>query len=120
VTIYLELEEICAIHNAIEPAQPQIRDVGAIQSALGRPQATAFGEDAYATIWEKAPALLHSLACNRGWVEGNKRTAWVATMTFLEIKVTRSNRALTSTGRRSSWSLSRMAGSQPWPKSRPS
>ena len=85
MTIYLELEEICAIHNAIEPAQPQIRDVGAIQSALGRPQATAFGEDAYATIWEKAAALLHSLACNRGWVEGNKRTAWVATMTFLEI-----------------------------------
>ncbi len=85
MTIYLELEEVCAIHDAIEPAQPQIRDVGAIQSALGRPQATAFGEDAYPTIWEKAGALLHSLACNHGWVEGNKRTAWVATMTFLEV-----------------------------------
>ena len=85
MTIYLDLDEVCAIHDAIVPAQPQIRDVGAIQSALGRPQATAFGADAYPTIWEKAGALLHSLACNHGWVEGNKRTAWVATMTFLEI-----------------------------------
>lgn len=85
MTIYLELEEVLAIHDAIEPAQPQIRDIGAIQSALGRPRVTAFGEDAYPTIWEKAAALLHSLACNHGWLEGNKRTAWVATMTFLEI-----------------------------------
>jgi death-on-curing protein len=85
VTTYLELEEVLAIHDAVEPGQPQIRDVGAIQSALGRPQVTAFGEDAYPTIWEKAAALLHSLACNQGWVDGNKRTAWVAAMTFLQI-----------------------------------
>jgi death-on-curing protein len=44
-----------------------------------------FGEDAYATIWEKAAALLQSLACNRGWVDGNKRTAWVAAFTFLTV-----------------------------------
>jgi death-on-curing protein len=44
-----------------------------------------FGEDAYATIWEKAAALLQSLACNHGWVDGNKRTAWVAAFTFLTV-----------------------------------
>jgi death-on-curing protein len=85
VTIYLELEEVLAIHDALVPAQPEVRDVGAIQAALGRPQATAFGQDAYTTIWEKAAALMHSLACNHGWVEGNERTAWVAAMTFLQI-----------------------------------
>lgn len=52
---------------------------------MGRPQATAFGEDAYATIREQAAALLRSLACNRGWVDGNKRTAWVAALTFLTV-----------------------------------
>jgi death on curing protein len=85
VTVYLELEEVLAIHDALVPAQPEIRDIGVIQSALGRPQASAFGEDAYPAIFEKAAALIQSLACNHGWVDGNKRTAWVATMTFLEV-----------------------------------
>lgn len=85
MTIYLELEEVLAIHDALVPDQPQIRDIGAIQAALARPQASAFGQDAYPDIWHKAAALMHSLACNHGWVEGNKRTAWTATMTFLEV-----------------------------------
>ncbi len=62
-----------------------IRDVGLIESACMRPQATAFGEDAYPSIWEKAAALLQSLACNHGFVDGNKRTAWMAVTVFLEV-----------------------------------
>jgi death on curing protein len=84
VTVYLTFEQVLAIHDAA--AGPSgIRDAGAIQSAVGRPQATVFGEDAYATIWEKAAALLQSLACNHGWVDGNKRTAWVTAFTFLTV-----------------------------------
>lgn len=84
MTVYLTFEQVLAIHDTL--AEPSgIRDAGAIQSAVGRPQATAFGEDAYPTIWEKAAAFLQSLACNHGWVDGNKRTAWVAALTFLTI-----------------------------------
>ncbi len=43
-----------------------------------------YGEEAYPSIWEKAAALLQSLACNHGFVDGNKRTAWVAAMAFLD------------------------------------
>jgi death-on-curing protein len=57
--------------------------VGLLESACGRPQASAFGEDAYPTVWEKAAALLQSLACNHAFVQGNKRTAWMATVVFL-------------------------------------
>jgi death on curing protein len=85
VTIYLELEEVLAIHDALVQGIAEIRDIGLIQSALARPHATAFGEEAYHGAWEKAAALMQSLACNHGWVDGNKRTAWVATMTFLEV-----------------------------------
>ncbi|HUZ53655.1 MAG TPA: type II toxin-antitoxin system death-on-curing family toxin [Streptosporangiaceae bacterium] len=85
MTVYLDLEEVLAIHDALLQGVGEIRDVGSIQSALGRPQATAFGEDAYPTVFEKAAALMQSLACNHGWVDGNKRTAWVATMTFLDV-----------------------------------
>jgi death-on-curing protein len=82
--MYLTFEQVLAIHDAAAGLSG-IRDAGAIQSAVGRPQATVFGEDAYATIWEKAAALLQSLACNHGWVDGNKRTAWVAAFTFLTL-----------------------------------
>ena len=53
-----------------------VRDPGLLQSVLARPQATAFGADAYATLEEKAAALLHSLARNHALMDGNKRLAW--------------------------------------------
>lgn len=52
-----------------------IRDAGAIQAALWRPQATAFGADAYPDVLAKAAALMQSLARSHGFVNGNKRAA---------------------------------------------
>lgn len=79
---YLTLEDVLAIHGK-HAGTAGIRDAGAIAAAVARPQATVFGEDAYDTIWEKAAALLHSLACNRGFTDGNKRTAWLCARVFL-------------------------------------
>jgi death-on-curing protein len=83
VTEYLTYEDVIVIHDAI--AEPGVRDAGIIMSAIGRPQQSVFGEDAYPDIWQKAGALLHSLARNHGFVDGNKRTAWVSMETFLMI-----------------------------------
>jgi death-on-curing protein len=60
----------------------QLRDVGLLESALARPRATAFGEDAYPSIHGKAAALLHSLARTQALVDGNKRLALAATIAF--------------------------------------
>ncbi|RZS34752.1 death-on-curing protein [Herbihabitans rhizosphaerae] len=57
---------------------PAIRDRSALLSALGRPTATVFGQDAYPTLADKAAALTHSLCVNHPLVDGNKRLAWVA------------------------------------------
>lgn len=59
-----------------------IRDRGLVASAVGRPQSTVFGEDAYPTFAGKAAALIHSLARNHALVDGNKRLAWSATRVF--------------------------------------
>jgi len=59
-----------------------IRDRGLLASAAGRPQSTAFGEDAYPRFADKAAALMHSLARNHALVDGNKRLAWAATRVF--------------------------------------
>ncbi|TAL25001.1 MAG: type II toxin-antitoxin system death-on-curing family toxin [Frankiales bacterium] len=56
----------------------EVRDWGLIESALARPQATAFGEDAYSSPWEKAAALMHSLVRNHALVDGNKRVGLTA------------------------------------------
>jgi len=60
----------------------EVRDMGLLASAAGRPQATVFGEDAYPTLAEKAAALMHSIARNHALVDGNKRLAWSATRVF--------------------------------------
>lgn len=59
-----------------------VRDRGLLASAVARPRASAFGEDAYPTFEGKAAALMHSLARNHALVDGNKRLAWAATRTF--------------------------------------
>lgn len=62
-----------------------LRDVGLLESAVLRPQATFGGEDLYPTLFEKAAALMHSLLKNHQFVDGNKRTAYASTGVFLEL-----------------------------------
>lgn len=83
--IYLSLPELIHIAERTLGRQVLVRDHGLLQSALARPQATAFGDEAYANLEEKAAALLHSLARNHALVDGNKRLNLAATIAFLGI-----------------------------------
>jgi death on curing protein len=83
-TEYLSLEDLLDLVNALG-AGP-VRDLGLLDSACHRPQASFFGHEAYPTLAAKAAALMHSLACNRALVDGNKRLALLATAVFLRIK----------------------------------
>jgi death-on-curing protein len=83
---YLDLDDVIAAGAAaVAPAELLIRDWGLLESAIARPQASAFGQDAYTDIWAKAAALLESLARNHPLVDGNKRLAWVSTRLCLAI-----------------------------------
>jgi len=79
--IYLSLDDLLHIADRILPTV-EIRDVGLLESALGRPRASAFGDDAYSSLHAKAAALLHSLATNHGLVDGNKRLALAGVIAF--------------------------------------
>lgn len=63
----------------------EVRDYGLLDSALARPQSSVFGQDAYPDVWQKAAALMESLARNRALVDGNKRIAWYATWVLLHM-----------------------------------
>nr|WP_245631658.1 Fic family protein [Curtobacterium ammoniigenes] len=60
-----------------------MRDVGLLDAAVARPRSSVFGVDAYPDDWQKAAALLHSLARNHALIDGNKRAAWAAAWVFL-------------------------------------
>jgi death on curing protein len=80
---YLDLEDLLSLLRVLG-AGP-VADLGLLDSAAGRPRASAFGEEAYPTLTLKAAALLHSLARNHPLVDGNKRLAWLATVVFLDL-----------------------------------
>lgn len=72
--IYLTVEELLYVAERTLGAV-EMRDMGLLESAAARPQASAFGADAYPTMHAKAAALLHSIARNHALVDGNKRLA---------------------------------------------
>ncbi|MFC9622210.1 type II toxin-antitoxin system death-on-curing family toxin [Streptomyces sp. NPDC056930] len=80
---YLTLPELLSLAERLGAAE--VRDYGLLDSALARPQASVFGQDAYPDVWQKAAALMESLARNHALVDGNKRIAWYATWVFLHI-----------------------------------
>jgi death-on-curing protein len=80
---YLDLEDLLQLTDDLG-AGP-VRDVGLLESAAARPRTSLFGEDAYPTLPLKAAALLHSICLNHALVDGNKRLAWLAAATFLDI-----------------------------------
>jgi death on curing protein len=59
------------------------RDINLLESAVARPFHSAFGEDAYPTILDKAAVFFHSLNSNHPFHDGNKRTAIIAVDDFL-------------------------------------
>ena len=78
---YLELDDLLALINR---GGLTVGDYGLLESALARPQATVFGEDAYPAFHEKTAALFQSLATNHALPDGNKRTSLAALELFYE------------------------------------
>src|SRR5260370_34741467 len=83
MTDYLTVADVLAIHaDQIERygGSHGIRDQGLLEAALYRPQ-TGY----YAVLIEEAAALWESLSQNHPFIDGNKRTAFAGTYTFLAI-----------------------------------
>lgn len=76
-----------------------VRDVGLLESAVARPQATFDGEELYTDVFTKAAVLSESLMRNHPFVDGNKRTGIAAAALFIYrngLRLTASNKELES------------------------
>lgn len=88
---YVTLSELIYINGTvlgrqdISSGKQQIRDIALLEAAVARPAASAFGEDAYPTLRDKAAALLHSVARNHPFTDGNKRTGAVGIVFMLRV-----------------------------------
>ncbi|HEY2692647.1 MAG TPA: type II toxin-antitoxin system death-on-curing family toxin [Streptosporangiaceae bacterium] len=80
--IYLTLPELLHVAERVLGREPPVRDIGLLEAAVARPQATVFGADAYPDLDTKAAALLHSLARNHALLDGNKRLSLAAVIAF--------------------------------------
>ncbi|WP_329495196.1 type II toxin-antitoxin system death-on-curing family toxin [Kitasatospora herbaricolor] len=83
---YLSVMEILELAEyACQEQEVGVRDLGLLSSAAHRPESQMFGVEAYPGLFAKAAALLHSLAINHPFVDGNKRTAWMSAVVFLDL-----------------------------------
>ena len=87
MTVYLSLEQLRALHRIqleLFGGSGGLRDKGALEAAMARPQMTFGGEDLYPDLAGKVAALMHSLVMNHPFVDGNKRVGAMAAELFLE------------------------------------
>lgn len=71
-----------------------IRDEGLLDSALARPYQVFNGEELYKTVFEKAAAISESIIANHPFIDGNKRTGYLAMLLLLKtagFKITANN-----------------------------
>jgi death-on-curing protein len=87
VTVYLRAEQVLFIHYRLVSetgGEHGVRDLGLLESAVARPQATFDRQELYPDLFEKAAALMESLINNHPFVDGNKRTGIACALLFLQ------------------------------------
>jgi len=83
---FLTLDEILALHEdqiGRYGGRRGVRDLSLLASAMGMPAATFDGVLLHNDLFEMAAAYLFHIARNHPFVDGNKRTALAAALTFL-------------------------------------
>ena len=99
---FLDADDVLEIHAmqiAEHGGSEGLRDRGLLESAIAQAMAQFSGQFLHEDLFEMAAALYFSLVLNHAFVDGNKRTALLATLTFLEISST----VVPSIGRVRSW-----------------
>ncbi len=81
---WIDQEVVLAIHDqqiAEHGGTKGVRDMGLIESALARPRNLA--SYSVSDVFELAAEYGYGIARNHGFIDGNKRTAYVVTRLFL-------------------------------------
>lgn len=83
---FLSVEEVIALHAAQIArfgGSGGIRDIGLLESAVATPQVGVGDDYLHRDLFEMAGAYLFHIVMNHPFIDGNKRTALHAALTFL-------------------------------------
>jgi death-on-curing protein len=86
--VYLTLADVLELHALLigttaAEAADQLRNRAGLESAIARPETYAHYQDADLAL--QATVLAHGIAEAQQFIDGNKRTALIAMLVFLEI-----------------------------------
>jgi death on curing protein len=87
-TLFLTLDEVLALHHEQVRqfgGSAGLRDLTLLESALGSVTATFGGAFLHTTIFEMASAYLYGICRSHPFMDGNKRAAVAAALTFLRM-----------------------------------
>lgn len=85
---FLNVEDVLLIHDEqieVYGGIHGIRDKGLLESAVMMPQASFGGEYLHKGLFEMSAAYAFHIAENQPFLDGNKRTALVAALVFLDL-----------------------------------
>ncbi|HVY62028.1 MAG TPA: type II toxin-antitoxin system death-on-curing family toxin [Planctomycetota bacterium] len=86
--VFLTSDDVIAIHEMLIErygGSAGLRDRDLLDSAVTMPQAAFGGQFVHADVFEMAAAYLFHISRNHAFVDGNKRTAAVAALDFLDL-----------------------------------
>src|ERR1700678_4041260 len=86
--IILTLDQLMELHVLVIEAtggSSGLRDLGRLEAAIATQTQNVFGEELYPGVIDKAAAIIRGIIADHPFVDGNKRTAMLAGLTFLAI-----------------------------------
>ena len=86
--IVLTLEQLLEFHALVisqTGGLDGLRDLGRLESVMATQTQNVFGEELYPSLPEKSAAIIRGIIADHPFVDGNKRTAMLAGLTFLEL-----------------------------------
>ncbi len=85
---YLTLEHILQMHALVllsDSGADGVRDVGRLEAVVATQHQEVFGEELYPSAHQKAAAIIRGIIGDHPFADGNKRTAMLSGLTFLEL-----------------------------------
>lgn len=86
--IKFDNEKVLLLHQILieeTGGEPNLRDIGLLDSSISQVYQTFDGEELYKTKEEKAARLGYALVTNHAFVDGNKRVGMHVMLSFLEL-----------------------------------
>ncbi len=86
--LFLALDQVLSLHElqiGRFGGTRGIRELGLLESAVANVEATFDGRFLHETLFEMAAGYLYGICRNHPFLDGNKRTATAAALTFLDM-----------------------------------